>query len=211
MTLVPLGRPTRAESERTLRVAQSRASGKVARSRKLPEYLDQPEVEALIDAAPHPDCQLLMLLQWRGGLRVSEALAVEVGDLYVDQEPPVLKVRQGKGGKDRLVPVHPELLAALQNHLRYRRMRSGRLVTADKSTVWRWYKRSAKKAQGTGGISGGRRIATHTLRHSAARHWLACGVPINQVSMWLGHASIQTTLVYLQLLPDPSNWMERVS
>ena len=112
MTLVSIGRPTRAESERRLRVAQSRASGKVARSRKLPEYLDQPEVEALIEVAPHPECQLLMLLQWRGGLRVSEALAVEVGDLYLDHESPVLKVRQGKGGKDRLIPVHPELVAA---------------------------------------------------------------------------------------------------
>ena len=90
-------------------------------------------------------------------------------------------------------------------------MRSGRLVTADKSTAWRWYKKAGRKAQGSGSISGGRSVATHTLRHSAARHWLACGVPINQVSMWLGHASIQTTLVYLQLLPDPSNWMERVS
>ncbi len=92
MILVPVGRPNRAESERRLRVAQSRASGNVARSRKLPEYLDQPEVEALIEAAPHPDCQLLMLIQWRGGLRVSEALAVEVGDVYLDQESPVLKV-----------------------------------------------------------------------------------------------------------------------
>ena len=53
-------------------------------------------------------------------------------------------------------------------------------------------------------------IGTHTLRHSAARHWLMNGVPINLVSVWLGHASLQTTLVYLKIIADPGNWMERV-
>ena len=59
-------------------------------------------------------------------------------------------------------------------------------------------------------ISSGRSVGTHTLRHSAARHWLASGVPINHVSRWLGHASIQTTLIYLEILPDPSGYMDRV-
>lgn len=50
----------------------------------------------------------------------------------------------------------------------------------------------------------GRRISSHTLRHSYARHLLVNGIPINYLSRWLGHSSIQTTLVYLELVPDPT-------
>ena len=53
-------------------------------------------------------------------------------------------------------------------------------------------------------------MATHSLRHSFARHCLANGVPTNPVSVWLGHASLQTTLIYLQIMPDPGNDMARV-
>ena len=64
-----------------------------------------------------------MMIQWRAGLRISEALDLEVGDLHLAAEPrPVLKVRQGKGRKDRLVPIHGELQAALSNHIRYKRL-----------------------------------------------------------------------------------------
>ena len=59
-------------------------------------------------------------------------------------------------------------------------------------------------------IAEGRKVGTHTLRHSAARLWLASGIPVNVVSRWLGYASIQTTLVYLEVLPDPLGEMERV-
>ena len=54
-----------------------------------------------------------MLEQWRAGLRVSEALGLEVRDLSLDTASPTVRVRSGKGGKSRLVPVHPELHGAL--------------------------------------------------------------------------------------------------
>ena len=50
----------------------------------------------------------------------------------------------------------------------------------------------------------GKRIGTHTLRHSYARHYLLNGVPINHLSRWLGHSSIQTTLIYLELVLGPT-------
>ena len=210
MTSATTGRPTKGESQRRRRIVQSRASGNVARRQTLPEYLEPSEVHALIEAAPHGDARLLMEIQWRAGLRISEALALEVADLHLAADPPVLRVRQGKGRKDRLVPIHSELLAALDNHICYKRLKSGLLVEVHSSTAWRWYKSALASAQGSGAVAQGRRVATHTLRHSAARHWLASGVPLNRVSVWLGHASLQTTLVYLQILPDPGNDMERV-
>jgi len=210
MTSSLVGRPRKALTDQKRRVMQSRAIGKVATRKTLPEYLEPIEIEALMKASPHADAQMLMLLQWRAGLRISEALGLEVGDLHLDADPPVLKVRQGKGSRDRLVPVHPELRAALHNHIRYGRLSRGQLVSVDKSTAWRWYKRALAVAQEHQTIPYGRRVATHTLRHSFARHVLASGVPINRVSVWLGHASLQTTLIYLQILPDPGNDMGRV-
>ena len=211
MTLALTGRPTRSETQRRQRIAQSRASGNIARRQTVPEYLEPSEVQALIQAAPHADAQMLMMIQWRAGLRIAEALALEVGDLHLEADPPVLKVRQGKGRKDRLVPIHGELQAALSNHIRYKRITAGPLVSVNTSTAWRWVKAALAGAQETGAIPQGRRVATHALRHSAARHWLASGVPLNRVSVWLGHASLQTTLIYLQILPDPGDDMARVA
>ena len=56
----------------------------------------------------------------------------------------------------------------------------------------------------------GRKIGTHTLRLSYARHLLMNGIQINYLSRWLGHSSIQTTLIYLELVPDPSGSLDRV-
>jgi integrase len=169
-----------------------------------------PEINDLIQVAPHAQARLLMLVQWRAGLRVSEALALEVADLQLDGERPTLKVRQGKGGKDRVVPVHPELGAGLRNFLAFSPVRRGPIFDASRSTAWRWLKLALARAVDLGAIPPGRKVGTHTLRHSAARHWLASGVPINVVSRWLGHASLQTTLIYLEILPDPAGFMERV-
>ena len=56
----------------------------------------------------------------------------------------------------------------------------------------------------------GRKIGTHTLRHSYARHLLMNNIQFNYLSRWLGHSSIQTTLIYLELVPDPSGSLDRV-
>ena len=77
--------------------------------RKLPEYLEAHEVEAIIRATDNPRAKLLMLEQWRAGLRITEALALEVADLSLDAEPPTLRVRAGKDNRSRIVPMHREL------------------------------------------------------------------------------------------------------
>ena len=97
------------------------------REKRIPEYLEADEINAIIRAAPSPKAKLLMLQQWRAGLRVSEALDLEVRDLSLDAASPTLRVRSGKGGKTRLVPVHPELHAAL----RQRTGLTGTSATAD--------------------------------------------------------------------------------
>ena len=180
------------------------------REKRIPEYLEADEVNAIIRAAPSPKAKLLMLQQWRAGLRVSEALDLEVRDLSLDTASPTLRVRSGKGGKTRLVPIHPELHGALSSALAYGDISQGRLIEAHTTTAWRWVKASVKRAEELGAIAPGKRISTHTLRHSYARHLLMNGIPINYLSRWLGHGSIQTTLIYLELVPDPTGSLAMV-
>ena len=135
--------------------------------KKLPEYLEAHEVNALLRAAPNPRARLLMMIEWRAGLRVSEALALEVGDLSLDVELPTLRVRQGKGRKARIVPIHPALHSALSSALQFGNVADGdRIVKASRSTADRWIREAAARAQRDGAILSGRRISSHTLRHS---------------------------------------------
>ena len=174
------------------------------RPKPLPEYLEAHEVAALIRAAPNSRAALLFLVQWRAGLRVSEALALEVRDLSLDSGLPTIHVRRGKGAKPRIVPVHPELHSALASSIQFGNVVQGdRLIKASRSTADRWIRGAKSKAEEAGAIPHGRRISSHTLRHSYARHLLVNGIPINFLSRWLGHSSIQTTLIYLELVPDP--------
>ena len=174
------------------------------RQKRIPEYLEPDDVNAIIRAAPNPKTKLLMLEQWRAGLRVSEALDLEVRDLSLDTPTPTLRVRSGKDGKSRLVPVHPELHGALGSTLAYGDINQGRIVESHPATAWRWVQAAVRRAEELGAIAAGKRVGTHTLRHSYARHLLMIGIPINYLSRWLGHSSIQTTLIYLELVPDPT-------
>ena len=180
------------------------------RQKRIPEYLEPDEVNAIIRAAPNPKAKLLMLEQWRAGLRVSEALDLEVRDLSLDTPSPTVRVRAGKGGKSRLVPVHPELHSALSSALAYGDISQGRIVEAHPTTAWRWVQAAVNRAEELGAIAPGKRVGTHTLRHSYARHLLMNGIQINYLSRWLGHSSIQTTLIYLELVPDPSGSLAMV-
>ena len=178
--------------------------------RRLPEYLEAHEVEAIIRASDNPRARLLMIEQWRAGLRIAEALALEVADLSLDAEPPTLRVRAGMGNRSGIVPMHRELQTALRSALSYGSISQGRLVDVHPSTAWRWVRAAVIRAEELGAIAPGRKIGTHTLRHSYARHLLMNGIQINYLSRWLGHSSIQTTLIYLDLVPDPSGSLDRV-
>ena len=124
---------------------------------------------------------------------------------------PTVHVRRGKGAKPRIVPVHPELHSALASSLQFGNIAQGdRPIKASRSTADRWIRAAKARAEEAGAIPPGRRISSHTLRHSYARHLLVNGIPINYLSRWLGHSSIQTTLIYLELVPDPTGSLSAV-
>ena len=114
---------------------------------QLPEYLEAHEIDALIRAAPNPRARLLFLIEWRAGLRISEALDLEVSDLSLNAENPTLRVRSGKGRRSRVVPVHPELATAFRLALSYGTVSDGRLVDVHRSSAWRRVQSAVRRAE----------------------------------------------------------------
>ena len=98
-------------------------------------------------------------------------------DLSLDTPSPTIRVRSCKGGKLRLVPVHPELHRVLDSALAYGDISQGRIIEAHPTTAWRWEQAAVKRAEELDPIAPGKRIGTHTLRHSYARHLLMAPCP----------------------------------
>ena len=96
--------------------------------------------------------------------------------------------------------MHPELGAAVLDG----NVSEGRIIDIHRTTAWRWVQAAVRRAEELGAIAQGKRVGTHMFRHSYARHLLMNGIPINYLSRWLGHSSIQTTLIYLELVPNPT-------
>ena len=175
------------------------------RARKLPHYLTAAQVEQLLAASVEANERLLILLCWRAGLRVTEALGVEARDLELGGDPTVrIRAEYAKNNRERIVPLHPELAMALKYAVEYAGKHS--LVGMNRTTAWRRVKRCAERS----GLDT-TELGVHTLRHSAARHRLSEGIEINRVQLWLGHSDLRTTPIYLALTPDAAGDMQRLS
>ena len=172
----------------------------------VPHYWTADQVKRLLDAlASHNrhQARTAALIMWRTGLRVSELLELEWRDLDYLSNPATLLVRRSKARKARTVRLHPDLVQLFTNWPANRSARD-KVVPLSMRTAMRHiadgieWASLGEESPGTGQ----RRAGAHSLRHSAARHWLMVGkVPLNVVSAWLGHANVQVTLrVYLPIV-----------
>lgn len=176
-------------------------------SSQLPHYFSAKEVEQLIAHVVKPVYKLFALAGWRTGARMAELLALEWRDInYVED---LVHIRHGKGGKPRLVPLHPELAGALRWQVPgHPNERVFKFSARSANNIVPAAVRSAGLTWNTDKASGPN---THSLRHSAARHWLENGVAPNKVAAWLGHSSPAVTLrVYLPLTPDTGGTMQGI-
>lgn len=168
--------------------------------RKLPCVLSAEEVARLLDAARPGRDRIMLQTAYACGLRLGELLHLQVGD--IDSARMLVQVRQGKGRKDRLVPLAPQLLEELRTY--WRCYRPQRWLFPNKAeqgplcdgTVQRWMKRLVIKARLH------KPATMHTLRHSFATHLLEAGVDVLTVQKILGHSNLSTTTRYLHLRND---------
>lgn len=174
---------------------------KVQRSKTLPEVLSREEVARLLGSLREARYRMLFELIYGCGLRVSEAVKLEVGDIKRSDHR--LHIRQGKGNRDRYVPLPDALLERLgvfwktHRHLRFLFPASakGNAVTShiSISSAQHAFLVARREREFKDGV------CLHTLRHSYATHLLEEGVSLRQISMYLGHASLDTTAIYLHL------------
>ena len=167
--------------------------------RRLPTVLSREEVARLIDAAGTLFRRTLLMTLYATGMRRSELARLKVSD--IDSQRMIIRVVEGKGGKDRDLPLRPTLLETLREYWRWRkprlylfptRTRQPRLdqPISDK-TVWIACSQAARPA----GIR--KRVTPHTLRHSWATHLLEAGTDLRTIQVLLGHGDLETTAQYL--------------
>jgi site-specific recombinase XerD len=175
----------------------------VRQPRRLPDVLSVEEVALLLQAAPGPKYKAAFATAYGAGLRVSEVVALKVGD--IDSERMLLRVEQGKGRKDRHAMLSPQLLDQLRAWWREGRRRGallpagwlfpGRNPIEPLST--RQLNRAVHAAAEAAGIK--KRVSPHTLRHSFATHLLEQDIDIRIIQVLLGHAKLDTTARYTRV------------
>jgi integrase/recombinase XerD len=175
----------------------------VRQPRRLPAVLSVEEIALLLQAAPGPKYKAAFSTAYGAGLRVSEVVALKVGD--IDSERMLLRVEQGKGRKDRDAMLSPQLLELLRDWWVEGRRRGvllprgwlfpGRNPIEPLST--RQLNRAVHAAAEAAGIK--KRVSPHTLRHSFATHLLEQDTDIRVIQVLLGHAKLDTTARYTRV------------
>ena len=172
----------------------------IERPKKLPVVLSKSEVKLLLKTPKLHKHRLMLALLYGCGLRCAELRNLHIKDADLDRQQ--LHVRQGKGRKDRYVPLCGLLVRGIQQHLESERPvewlfngnhSEGKVVGLSSRGV-QWVVRQTRQQSGIQ-----KEVTTHILRHSYATHLLEMGMDIMTLKDLLGHVDIQTTLVYLHV------------
>lgn len=184
---------------------QTLATLKIQNVKSLPEVLTISHVHQVVDACKTQRIAVYFWTVYSMGLRLEEGLNLQVGD--IDAARGLVHVHRGKGAKDRYVPLPSTTLRLLREywkthrHPRFLFPADGRnhsgISTAETPMSPTAVQGAMKKI--TRLIKFGKKVSIHTLRHSYATHLLEAGVSLRVIQQYLGHSSLQTTMVYLHL------------
>ena len=165
--------------------------------RKLPRVLSPEDVLRLLEAAPNPKYKAALSVAYGAGLRAMEVVALKVAD--VDSQRMLIRIEQGKGGKDRFAMLSPRLLELLRDWYRIARPRVFFFPGQDKigPMTPRQLNRICHLAAELAGLP--KWVAPHTLRHSFATHLLEQNIDVRVIQVLLGHAKLETTARYTQV------------
>lgn len=183
------------------------------RKRQLPQALSEKEVAALLAAESNLKYRLIFMTLYSGGLRLQEALQLRPAD--IDTQGMRIRIRAGKGGRERYVMLASTLVAPLRTYLK-----------RDQPEKWLFYgktkadslnprsvQKQITKAAEVAGIH--QRVTAHVLRHSFATHLLDRGTNLRYIQELLGHRSIKTTMIYIHVsrrtlsrVVSPLDWLD---
>jgi site-specific recombinase XerD len=156
--------------------------------KKLPKYLTKQEIDTILDKVNHDTMQhsrrnyIMLLTLWRTGIRVSELVHLKKSDLKED----TILIQQGKGKKDRVVPLSADLRNLLLTYAD--RLQPENVIFA----ITRRQVNNVIRRYAPG-------VHAHTFRHSFAVHYLKSGGNLRSLQLILGHTSLMVTQIYLTL------------
>jgi integrase/recombinase XerD len=178
---------------------------RIPRPKTLPDVLSIDEVRRLINSVRTLHNKTFFWTVYSLGLRLQEALHLQVGD--IDSARMVVHVHRGKGAKDRFIPLPVRTLQMLRQYW-----------ASHRNPVWLFpatgrehdEAAAATEPMARSSVHGAmkrvvrdlgfrKRITIHTLRHSYATHLLEAGVNLRMIQQYLGHSSLQATMIYLHL------------
>ena len=180
---------------------------------KLPVVLSADEIVRFLEAIPGLRNRAALTTAYGAGLRVGEVARLETA--AIDSSRMLIRIEQGKGGKDRYVMLSPQLLRILRAY--WRLAHPGRWLFPGReagepvsvSTLQEACRVAARRAE----LS--KPVTVHTLRHSFATHLLEAGTDIRIIQVLLGHARLSTTARYTQvathLIADTTSPLDRLS
>ena len=184
---------------------------------RLPTVLTPEEIWKLIHTPKNLKHRLILMTAYSAGLRASEAAALKPE--HIDSNRMLIKVENGKGGKQRYTILSVKLLKQLRHYYKTCKPQAYLFPSSYKhnknqaltySSVYSIYEKARKKA----GIKKGAGI--HTLRHSFATHLLEAGYDLRRIQMLMGHTRLSTTMIYLHVsretlskIPSPLDLIDK--
>ena len=171
--------------------------------KKLPRFIPEADLQQLFEFLEFPDdwsgitAKLVLRLLYQTGMRRGELVGIQERD--IDFGNAQLKLH-GKGGKERLIPLHRDLLHVLEDYIRQKRMNwpdasATLLLTSKGKAIYPRYVHDVVQRY-LGAVTTVEQRSPHVLRHSFATHLMNEGAPLNAVKELLGHSSLAATQVY---------------
>lgn len=177
---------------------------RIARPEPLPLVLSREEVGRVLGVLREPRFRTCLRLIYHCGLRVGEAVTLAPCDVHGRENPPRLHIKNAKGGRDRYVPIAAGMLEELREWWRTHQNRKWLfpvqtkvVQTAENCMPVPSVQNAFALARQQSGIHP--KATVHTLRHCYATHLLEAGINIRQLRDYLGHSSLNTTMIYTHL------------
>lgn len=183
------------------------------RKRRLPQTLSEKQVAALLAAEPNLKHRVILMTLYSGGLRLQEA--IQLRPLDIDGVGMRIRIRAGKGGKERYVMLSSTLLVTLREY--FKSYRPEKWLFYGQSKEEPIHPRSVQRMVGKAAEAAGirQRVTAHVLRHSFATHLLDRGTNLRYIQELLGHSSIKTTMTYIHVsrrslaeVVSPLDWLD---
>ena len=168
--------------------------------RKLPTVLTPQDIWKIINAPQNLKHRLILMTTYSAGLRASEVIALE--PKHIESKKMLIKVENGKGGKDRYTLLSTRLLKELRHYYQICQPKTYLFASSykhkkGKPLSYESIRCVYQKARSKAGVKKGAGI--HTLRHSFATHLLEAGYDIRKIQVLMGHRRLSTTMIYLHV------------